>query len=273
MLQLHSRFEDGTTRKIPFEAFTFPGGEQGVCIDTAALHEAAAGSFTIEAALRNSGDVLTLLMLTDALRHALPTAEISLVMPYVPYARQDRVCRPGESLSIRVFAQLINTQNFRTVTILDPHSSVTPALINHVVVTGARDHVARAVAAMGGDVVLVAPDMGAAGRVRDIAAALGLPMLQAQKTRHASSGVVTGVEILGEIPNKPLLVVDDICDGGRTFIELALAVHRVAPMQTLGLYVSHGIFSKGLGVLSPLYSQVFTANSWLDSSTPGLSLV
>lgn len=272
MLQLHGQFEDGTSRKIPFESFTFPGGEQGVRIDVTALKDAAA-RFTIEAALRSSSDVLTLLMLADALRQVVPNAEISLHMPYVPYARQDRVCHPGESLSIRVFAQLINSQNFSTVTVLDPHSAVTPALINNVIVTSAQSHVAKAVAAMGGDVVLVAPDMGASSRVRGIASTLGLSMLQAQKTRDASSGVVTGVEMLGAIPPKPLMVVDDICDGGRTFIELALAVQRIAPQQTLGLYVSHGIFSKGLEVLSPFYSQIFTANSWLDGDTPSLTIV
>ncbi|TAG36257.1 MAG: ribose-phosphate pyrophosphokinase [Polaromonas sp.] len=272
MLQLHGQFKDGTVQKIPFESFTFPGGEQGLRIDTTALKDAD-GHFTIEAALRSSSDILSLLMLTDALRQTLPAVEISLRMPYVPYARQDRVCRDGESLSIRVFAQLINTLNFRTVTVLDPHSAVTPALINNVIVTSAQNHVAKAVAAMGGDVVLVAPDMGASSRVRDIARALGLQMLQAQKTRDASSGVVTGVQVLGVVPPIPLLVVDDICDGGRTFIELALAVRRIAPQQTMGLYVSHGIFSKGLEVLSPLYRHIFTANSWLDSSTPGLTVV
>ena len=272
MLQLYGQFEGGKLRKIPFESFTFPGGEQGVRIDTIALQDATA-RFTIEAGLRSSKDIFTLFMLVDALRQELPNVDIGLLMPYVPYARQDRVCRPGESLSIRVFAQLINAQNFRCVTILDPHSAVTPALINNVIVTSAQSHVARAVAAMGGDVVLVAPDMGASSRVRSIAKALGLQMLQAQKTRDANSGDVTGVEILDNIPPKSLLVVDDICDGGRTFIELALAVKRIAPQQTMGLYVSHGIFSKGLEVLSPMYSQIFTANSWLDSGTPSLTIV
>ncbi len=272
MLQLHGQFEDRTTRQIPFDSFTFPGGEQGVRIDTTAL-QGAVSRFTIDAALRCSSDILTLLMLVDALRQVVQNAQISLRMPYVPYARQDRVCHAGESLSIRVFAQLINSQNFRSVTILDPHSAVTPTLINNVVVTSAQDHVAKAVATMGGDVVLVAPDMGASSRVRGIASGLGLQMLQAKKTRDASSGVVTGVEVLDDIPQKPLLVVDDICDGGRTFIELALAVRRIAPQQTMGLYVSHGIFSKGLEVLSPLYRHIFTANSWLDSSTPRLTVV
>ena len=271
MLRLHGQLEDGTTQEIAFDAFTFPGGEQGVRIDTTALSNA--GRFTIDAALRSSSDVMTLLMLADAVRQAVRNAEISLRMPYVPYARQDRVCHAGESLSIRVFAQLINSQNFSTVTILDPHSAVTTALIDNAIVISAQDHVARAVAAMGGDVALVAPDMGASGRVRGIASALGLPMLQAQKTRDATSGAVTGVAILDAIPSKPLLVVDDICDGGRTFIELALAVRRVATQQTLGLYVSHGIFSQGLKVLTPLYSQIFTANSWLDGETPGLTIV
>lgn len=272
MLTLLAQSEVGTTFKVPFEAFQFPGGEQGVRIDTAALGEAGS-SFVIQAALRSSSDVFELLMLTDAVRQQVPQAAISLVMPYVHYARQDRVCRPGESFSIGVFAQLINLQGYQSVRILDPHSPVTPALINSVVVTSAVEHVARAVAVMGGNVVLVAPDKGASSRVKDIATRLGLPMLQAQKMRNVATGIVTGVEILGDLPPQHLLVVDDICDGGRTFVELAIAVQRIAPAQAMSLYVSHGIFSKGLGVLTPFYRHIFTANSWLDSSTPGLSVV
>ena len=57
---------------------------------------------------------------------------IELVIPYFPYARQDRVCIEGEALGAAVMANFINNLDFAKVTIWDAHSEVSPALLNRV---------------------------------------------------------------------------------------------------------------------------------------------
>ena len=108
--------------------FNFSGGEVQVTVK-----KMTSDVVYITANLRSSDDVMALLMATDALRRQGAT-RIHLTMPYVPYARQDRVMNPGEALGIKVFCDLINAQNYSSVNILDPHSDVTPALLNNVLV-------------------------------------------------------------------------------------------------------------------------------------------
>jgi ribose-phosphate pyrophosphokinase len=57
-------------------------------------------------------------------------------------------------------------------------------------------------------------------------------------------------------------VIDDLCDGGGTFIGIAQELRKAGITQPLYLYVSHGIFSKGLEVLFQHFDQIFTTNSF-----------
>jgi phosphoribosylpyrophosphate synthetase len=119
------------------------------------------------------------------------------------------------------------------------------------------------VLAQTGPVALLAPDAGAHKRVAVLAKAMGCSMLCAEKTRDTVSGQLAATRIQGELPELPLLVVDDICDGGGTFLALADAV-RVAQQhqqisQPLYLYVTHGIFSKGADALLQRYQRILPA--------------
>ncbi|MEN4921644.1 ribose-phosphate diphosphokinase [Achromobacter spanius] len=253
-------------------AFTFPGGECQVTIPAGLRRQAdAASEFRIHALLKSADDVMRLLMLTDALRRLNPAAPVHLDMPYVPYARQDRVCNPGEALGAAVFCKLINDQQYATVTIVEPHSDVTPALLQRVRVVDAAAFLQKALAApmFARGVTLMAPDAGARKRVQALARKLGVSDVRyAEKVRDPQTGRITETRVPDDIPAQPVLVVDDICDGGRTFLELAAAL-RDKTTQPLCLYVTHGIFSKGLAELNARYAAVFTAWDWTAAEGAG----
>lgn len=253
---------------LPLQFLRFPGGEWHVRL-TAPDEAAVCTQFEISALIQNADHVMQLLMLTDALRRVAPDARLHLHMPYVPYARQDRVANPGEALSIRVFCDLINAQHYDRVIIQDPHSDVTPALLNRVVIASPLAALQK-VLAQTGPVALLAPDAGAHKRVAVLAKALGCSMLCAEKTRDTVSGQLAATRIQGELPDIPLLVVDDICDGGGTFLALADAVRAVQQHQQISqplyLYVTHGIFSKGADALLQQYQRIFTRHRWTDDS-------
>ncbi|WP_313621301.1 ribose-phosphate diphosphokinase [Achromobacter sp.] len=246
-------------------SFKFPAGECQVTVPAELREQAdAVTDFRIHALLKSADDVMQLLMLTDALRRLNPAAPVHLDMPYVPYARQDRVCNPGEALGAAVFCKLINDQQYATVTIVEPHSDVTPALLQRVRVVDAAAFLKKALAApaFAGGVTLMAPDAGARKRVQALAKALGVADVRyAEKVRDPRTGRITETRVPDDIPAQPVLVVDDICDGGRTFLELAAAL-RDKTTQPLYLYVTHGIFSKGLAELSARYADIFTAYDW-----------
>lgn len=272
MITAQSIYQGKPAKSIAVRQFSFPGGEVQVQVDT----DIQLDGIRIDAHLSSAAEVMALLMVTDALRRAYPGAPLTLRMPYVPYARQDRVCNDGEALGARVFCDLINAQGYSKVVVMDPHSDVTPALLDRVVMEDITPMLAQIVSELG-DVALVAPDAGARKRVIALAKRLGgLPVVFAEKVRDTRTGNITGTEIAGTLPNSKLLVVDDICDGGLTFVKLAEAVKRASEAQGLNqplyLYVTHGIFSKGVDALTPHYDRIFTANDWTQSNNKQLTV-
>lgn len=253
------------------EVFVFPGGEVQVCTDRVETEHLIRIDLFVH--LTSAEAIMELLMVTDALRRRIGSTPIHLMMPYVPYARQDRVCNHGEALAIKVFCNLINAQGFASVTISDPHSDVTAALLDRVIVIDASakvDHVLRNKEFASG-VTLVSPDAGAVKKTLNLAKRFQIKnVVFADKVRDTLTGNIEHIDVRGKIwGHLPLLVVDDICDGGRTFIELAKELKRVsAPNQQLYLYVTHGIFSKGVEVLFPMYTKVFTSCDWTNSNHP-----
>lgn len=242
----------------------FPGGEEHVRLDVGYFLEANA-AVAIRADVRSSADLVRLLLVTDALRR-VGANNITLEIPYLPYARQDRVCNHGEALSLRVICDLINAQNYVQVHVWDVHSDVAMALINRVQNIGPEEFLDE----VGPDLIdwektiLVAPDAGALKKMYQVSQALHRPFIRADKTRDPTSGQITGTVVHGQHAGKAdFLIVDDICDGGRTFIELAVELRKLTNGRVM-LYVTHGIFSRGTAVFDGLIDRVFYANSFVE---------
>jgi ribose-phosphate pyrophosphokinase len=186
----------------------------------------------------------------------------ALTLPFVPGARQDRLSKEGDYLfTAKSISELINARGFPWVTVLDPHSEVTPALIDRCQVVSAADCMNPP---PGKYAAVVSPDAGAEKRAGAVARKLGVPLLHAWKTRDVSTGAIAGFGMeppkwSSVPPGSLVLVVDDICDGGGTFIGLA------AVLDSLGLkahlWVTHGIFSKGTAELLARFGHVYCTDS------------
>ena len=114
-------------QRVP-KIFNFPGGEVQVSLQE--FIGKTSEKVTITARISSSDDVMALLMTNDAVeRQCKGMKSKHLIIPYLPYSRQDRVCNPGEALSVKVFAQFINSMNFDSVTTYDAHSDVGPPLL------------------------------------------------------------------------------------------------------------------------------------------------
>jgi ribose-phosphate pyrophosphokinase len=112
--------------------------------------------------------------------------------------------------------------------------------------------------------LVVFPDAGARTRYRYAAC---VPHIVFEKARNQQTGEILGhvltsdgnPELLKD--NKHVLIVDDICDGGATFLSIAKAVNAKYKSVKIDLFVTHGIFSKGRKVLEDVGIQLFTTNS------------
>jgi ribose-phosphate pyrophosphokinase len=194
---------------------------------------------------------------------------VDLVLPYVPGARQDRLNPTGDYLfTLKSVARMLNDRSFQSVTILDPHSDVAAGLIDRCRVVTPADIMTRVPDGKYGAVI--SPDAGAEKRASAVARKLGVPMIHAWKTRNVATGEISGFGIDSFVSaassvGKPMLIVDDICDGGGTFIGLAdeIARHTVTGTD-LHLYTTHGLYSRGTRELSKRFSHLYCTDSIID---------
>lgn len=197
----------------------------------------------------------------------------SLILPFVPGARQDRLNDSGDYLfTAKSVAKELNARNFPRVTVLDPHSDVTPALIDRCNVIHVADFMKPP---PGKYAAVISPDAGAEKRASAVARKLSVPLIHAWKTRDVTTGAITGFGVENHWPetvekNPRVLVVDDICDGGGTFIGLAQACRDTfGLMLDLHLFTTHGIYSKGVEPLKAHYSHIYCTDS-IVGDRPGV---
>ena len=254
-------YRTGDKNPQKYESFKFSDGALQVKAELLTFN---ADDITIHAHLQSADDILELIMATDAVRRRLgPKSTLRLICPYLPYARQDRVMNKGEAHGLRVMCDLINSLNFGVVEVWDVHSDVALALLNNVMHYEQSTFV-QTVPVDHKNLILVAPDAGAIKKTFKISKGRGIPMVRADKTRSVEDGSITGTVVYSEhVGTKNFLIVDDICDGGRTFIELAKELRKLTDGKVL-LYVTHGIFSKGFEPFGDLIDKIFVANPFLN---------
>lgn len=188
-----------------------------------------------------------------------PMRRTCLYLPYLPYARQDKEVDNNATFAIHPFSCIINTCNFDFVKILDPHSEVALSLINHSIAVYPLEELKMAIAATEATMV-VYPDKGAAEKytelykkeTKDLIVACG------NKTRDPLSGHILDYKIKADVANHKILIVDDLCDAGATFIILSEFLYRQGASE-VNLFVTHGLFTKGIDIVrSTGIKRIFT---------------
>lgn len=242
--------------EVEISCWKFPAGEVGVKVVGVVPAAVVAG---VVLKWESNNDLLLLLQLNDIIDHYIKPAVKQLYIPYFPYSRQDRRCFQGESHSLKVVGNLINGMSFDCVTTEDAHSTVLDAVVNNL------HNVPQEVCAV--DLpkfdVIVAPDAGAAKKIffHNQVVNGDTQVVIANKVR-GEKGLLLSVELSGnvDISGKNICVVDDLCDGGATFIELGKVLHKHSP-ASMSLYVTHGLFTKGVDqLLGGCYSNIYVHN-------------
>lgn len=260
-LNLDPGFNPVTGTAVTFKAMTFYGGEPHIKIEGEVQTEEPV---TITHRIQSFNDLGLIIMAADALRR-MGVRQLQLVIPYFPGARQDRLMVPGEPLSVKVYAEIINSLKFDLVTVYDPHSDVAPAVINNVKVISNHDFIRQVLEDIGENVKLVAPDSGALKKIYKLSEYLGgMDVVECTKSRDVATGRLSGFKVQEDnLDGADCLIVDDICDGGGTFAGIASAL-KAKGAGKLYLAVSHGIFSKGFDVFTEHFETVYTTNAFRD---------
>lgn len=249
----------GGNQDIELKWWTFPGGERNVKIVDLVDVERF-GAFTIRCDYKCSDDIIDILLLVNACRNVNRNVKLRLLMPYFPFARQDRVMTLGEPFALQVMVNIIKSCNFTEVEVWDPHSDVLAGMFepgtlkivpqeNMILIDDFED------------ACLVSPDAGALKKIYKVAKKTHLPVVEGSKVRDVETGKIIATKIGDEIKDyKKAYIVDDICDGGATFIELAKAIREKNPYIKIVLHVTHGIFSKGREPILQMINEIQCVN-------------
>lgn len=256
---------------IKYKISKFPDGQQ-----TVDLLEAPYIGETVQliSRLNSFKDLELIICATQAIRNFDPNKEISLKVPYFVGARSDRkFVEGGVNYLKQVICPIINSMNYKSVIVLDPHSDVLEACLNNFDKTnnfglvkfaltnidnrdGARDRIC-----------LVSPDAGAYKKIFDVAKEFKIEnIVTANKVRDMKTGNIlrTEIPVLDQHNDLTYVIIDDICDGGRTFVELAKVIKEGRPTAKVYLVVTHGIFSAGFKTLNEYIDGTFCTNSYRD---------
>ena len=234
-----------------FSTFKFPAGELQVKYD---FDGKMPDSITHH--IKNSDDIIELLQICDIIK-AKNGYPPDILIPYLPFSRMDRRI-DGYSFSLKVFAELLNTIGSKKISTYDVHSGKASLLIYNFQNLSVELYQREFLKEIDFEIDrIVLPDEGASERYRQIVKTF--PYVQGYKSRD-KDGNVTDIGIYGDVDGKNCLVLDDICDGGATFLKLGDKLKQGGAKQ-LALFVTHGIFSKGLEDLLKMYSKIGCTNS------------
>ena len=219
---------------VPVEQRVFPDGEVYVRVPERLRDE----HVVIVQSTQPNTALVELLFLEDA-AHQQGAREITVVVPYYAYSRQDRVFQPGEIVSAKAVAELIELKADRFVTV-DPHKEHILGFFGiaaHGV--SAVPQLAAHLGTAGVDTVL-APDKGALDRAKEAASILGADFDYMEKTRLSGTEVVMNAKSL-DVRGKTVAIVDDIISTGGTIATAATELKRQGAARVVAA-CTHGLF-------------------------------
>ena len=228
--------------------------------------------FVISWFYENDGELFLLYSLTQFLREKYSRPYIELIMPYIPNARQDRFVS-GRLFTLKYFTNIINSMNFDCVSVLDPHSDVSTALLNNVHTMNLFYYLYSNVM-KGVKGAILFPDNGAAKKYReqvkefsaDSEFMKGRDVIIGNKHRN-KEGRIDSYELI-DFPEKApetVFIIDDICSYGGTFLSASKAL-REKGVKNVYLIVSHCEENIFKGDALKELDGVFTTNSILSDA-------
>jgi len=275
MLQLISHklnLVDSNKSQIKFKPSAFPDGQQSITLDLNSISNFELPC-TIQSRLNSFRDLELIVCATAALREA-GIEKIHLYIPYCLGGRSDIKFEEGGLNYIKsVIAPIINLQKFSSVTVMDAHSIALENCIDNLKKLDNSELAKWAIKDLSseGDFKLVSPDAGALKKIFSTAKSIGYKdkVIVAEKVRDLPTGKIihTHVPLEGTNPTDNFVIIDDICDGGRTFTEIAKTIKSHVWTRDeyfrgkIYLIVTHGIFSAGFEELGNYFDGIYSTNS------------
>lgn len=187
---------------------------------------------------------MELFFILDSLKRS-GARNITLVIPYLGYQRQDHIFREGEAVSLQVIIKLLESLGVNKFISFDFHSIKIPQFFNVPIIhLSALETFADEINKNDKeDLVLVSPDMGGIARIKKVSELTGnLPFVTVEKNRDLDTGNIESAHINGEV-RKRAVIIDDVISSGKTLIA-ASKLLRENGVEEVNVMATHGIFAK-----------------------------
>ena len=200
--------------------------------------------FVIQSTSTPANDnLMELLLCIDALKRS-SAKNITAVIPYFGYARQDRKVVPRTSISAKLVSNLITKAGADRVVTVDLHAGQIQGFfdipVDNLFATPifAR-HVKKNI--KGKNIICVAPDVGGTERARALGKILGVELAIVDK-RRPKPGQSKVMNVIGNVKDKTCIIVDDIIDSGGTIVNAAKALKDRGAKEVY-VYITHGVLT------------------------------
>ena len=185
---------------------------------------------------------MELLIMIDAVRRA-SAGRITAVIPYYWYGRSDKKDQPRVPITARLVANLIETAGADRVLMMDLHAGQIQGFFNiRTDELSSLDLLGSYFAEREFQGVVVAPDLGAAKRARNLADMLKAPLALSEKRRISNDDSAELLNLIGEVDGQDVLIIDDEVDTAGTLVKVADLLKRKGALDVYGA-MTHGVLS------------------------------
>ena len=249
----------------------FPDGTPRIKLDVTEIYFVNSNTVIIDWYYDGMEELFYLGAIKKHIEEYLRMTKIYLFMPYIPNARMDRCKNKDEVFTLKYFCDFINTLNFDKIYVLDAHSYVSMALLNHCVNIYPYLHIDHFIRTFhfSNNLVLYFPDAGSCKRYIDLFP--DKPYCYGENQRDWKTGKITGLEIRNsgvDLTGKTILMIDDICSYGGTFKYSAEALKQCGcgDIYAFATHTEDSVLDKEKGTFIKLLEnntveRLFTTNS------------
>ena len=215
--------------------------------------------------LISNDDIIALALVKDVIDNKYVNVKTILKIDYMMYQQDDRRFKTKESFGLKVISNFINTMKWDKVEIFHPHSDKVE-FIDNCIITSNQSFVEDAILDVRSYTFnrfpyWVIPDSGAFKTQFKQIENIEYPnFITCMKSRNHETGGIETVVNVGDLSGQVCFIVDDICLGGRTFIQIAQKL-REKNCGELYLIISHGIFNQGIEHLLEHFDYIYTTDS------------
>lgn len=258
---------------VRWKRIDFPDGHIHVDLSDTLGKIGASTNIVIKTRIKTYDDIFVLKQVMEQCRQVIPDTPFSLWCTYLLAARYDRPMHDYDSFDLKIVCDDLMSLDFKRIQIVEPHSPITATLLHPCSVVHPLDNALKHCLTSQENVCIVTPDLGAVKRVEQylLGKKLNYPIVYANKHRNLATGEIIGLQILNpEELTQNVVIYDDLCDGGRTFTEVAKLLRATGIVKKIILLVPQGLFSKGTDILltpnaeGSYVDEIYTTNAYRD---------